>query len=320
MNKPLFFVFPGQGSQKVGMGLDLYKNHKVAKEVFDEVDDSLNQKLSEIIFYGSEEELRFTPNTQPALMVVSIAITRILEYELKKNISEFVKIVAGHSLGEYSALCSTGSLTLKDTTKLLRERGNSMQNAVKDIETKMTAVIGLDLNKVEESIKNCSLGEGEQCEIANDNCPGQIIISGTTLGVDKVSDALKKHGARSLIDLNVSAPFHCSLMKSASLELKEIIINSKLEQVHTDFISNVTANYEKESEKIKELLVEQIFSRVRWRETILLAEKSNAKIIEVGSGKVLTGINKRINRDIEVENISNLSEIELFLKKNQKSI
>ena len=297
MNKPLFFVFPGQGSQKVGMGLDLYKNHKVAKEVFDEVDDSLNQKLSEIIFYGSEEELRFTPNTQPALMVVSIAITRILEYELKKNISEFVKIVAGHSLGEYSALCSTGSLTLKDTTKLLRERGNSMQNAVKDIETKMTAVIGLDLNKVEESIKNCSLGEGEQCEIANDNCPGQIIISGTTLGVDKVSDALKKHGARSLIDLNVSAPFHCSLMKSASLELKEIIINSKLEQVHTDFISNVTANYEKESEKIKELLVEQIFSRVRWRETILLAEKSNAKIIEVGSGKVLTGINKRINRD-----------------------
>ena len=318
MNKPLVLVFPGQGSQILGMGQDLYKGHKVGRDVFDEVDESLNQKLSKIIFSGSESELRLTSNTQPALMAVSLAIIRVIEFELKKKISDFVEIVLGHSLGEYSSLCSIGSITLRDASILLRKRGTAMQNSVKNINTKMSAVIGLEIDQVEEILGSIDFKKNDLCEIANDNCPGQIIISGTESGVNEASLKLKDLGARSIIDLNVSAPFHCSLMNQASIELKDSIESTNFLKLQTKFISNVSANFEDDPEKIKELLIKQVFCRVRWRESILKVKNYGInKIIEVGAGKVLTGINKRMKLDINLENISNLNEIDTFMENNK---
>tara|TARA_Y100001968_G_scaffold327392_1_gene372337 strand:- start:1223 stop:2188 length:966 start_codon:yes stop_codon:yes gene_type:complete len=318
MNKPLVLVFPGQGSQILGMGQDLYKGHKVGRDVFDEVDESLNQKLSKIIFSGSESELRLTSNTQPALMAVSLAIIRVIEFELKKKISDFVEIVLGHSLGEYSSLCSIGSITLRDASILLRKRGTAMQNSVKNINTKMSAVIGLEIDQVEEILGSIDFKKNDLCEIANDNCPGQIIISGTESGVNEASLKLKDLGARSIIDLNVSAPFHCSLMNQASIELKNSIESTNFMKLPTKFVSNVSANFEDDSQKIKELLIKQVFCRVRWRESILKVKNYGVnKIIEVGAGKVLTGINKRMKLDINLENISNLKEIDTFMENNK---
>ncbi len=318
MNKPLVLVFPGQGSQILGMGQDLYKGHKVGRDVFDEVDESLNQKLSKIIFSGSESELRLTSNTQPALMAVSLAIIRVIEFELKKKISDFVEIVLGHSLGEYSSLCSIGSITLRDASILLRKRGTAMQNSVKNINTKMSAVIGLEIDQVEEILGSIDFKKNDLCEIANDNCPGQIIISGTESGVNEASLKLKDLGARSIIDLNVSAPFHCSLMNQASIELKNSIESTNFMKLPTKFVSNVSANFEDDPQKIKELLIKQVFCRVRWRESILKVKNYGVnKIIEVGAGKVLTGINKRMKLDINLENISNLKEIDTFMENNK---
>ena len=319
MSKPLVLVFPGQGSQILGMGQDLYKEHKVGKNVFDEVDESLNQKLSKIIFSGSESQLRLTSNTQPALMAVSLAIIRIIEFELKKKISDFVEIVLGHSLGEYSSLCSIGSITLRDASILLRKRGNAMQNSVKNINTKMSAVLGLEIDQVEEVLGSIDFKKNDLCEIANDNCPGQIIISGTESGVNEASIKLKDIGARSIIDLNVSAPFHCSLMNQASIELKDSIESTNFMKLSTKFISNVSANFEDDPEKIKELLIKQVFCRVRWRESILKVKNFGInKIIEIGAGKVLSGINKRMRLDISLENVSNLEEIDKFMENNKE--
>ena len=315
----LALVFPGQGSQILGMGQDLYKGHKVGRDVFDEVDESLNQKLSKIIFSGSESELRLTSNTQPALMAVSLAIIRVIEFELKKKISDFVEIVLGHSLGEYSSLCSIGSITLRDASILLRKRGTAMQNSVKNINTKMSAVIGLEIDQVEEILGSIDFKKNDLCEIANDNCPGQIIISGTESGVNEASLKLKDLGARSIIDLNVSAPFHCSLMNQASIELKDSIESTNFLKLQTKFISNVSANFEDDPEKIKELLIKQVFCRVRWRESILKVKNFGInKIIEIGAGKVLTGINKRMRLDIDLENVSNLEEVDKFMEKNKE--
>ena len=319
MSKPLVLVFPGQGSQILGMGQDLYKEHKVGKDVFDEVDESLNQKLSKIIFSGSESQLRLTSNTQPALMAVSLAIIRIIEFELKKKISDFVEIVLGHSLGEYSSLCSIGSITLRDASILLRKRGNAMQNSVKNINTKMSAVLGLEIDQVEEVLGSIDFKKNDLCEIANDNCPGQIIISGTESGVNEASIKLKDIGARSIIDLNVSAPFHCSLMNQASIELRDSIESTNFMKLSTKFISNVSANFEDDPEKIKELLIKQVFCRVRWRESILKVKNFGInKIIEIGAGKVLSGINKRMRLDISLENVSNLEEIDKFMENNKE--
>lgn len=321
MSKSFIFIFPGQGSQKIGMGLDLYRNHHIAREVFDEVDETLNQKLSKIMFEGSESDLKFTPNTQPALMCVSIAIVKILEYELKRKISDFVEVVLGHSLGEYSSLCSVNSINLEDTSKILRIRGDAMQNSVEGIQTTMVAVIGLDIKEIEEKINDLKLTEDSVCEIANDNCPGQVILSGTKDGVDLVCQKLKDSGARSLINLNVGAPFHCSLMKPASLVMADALSSINFRKPETKFVSNVTADFEDDKEKINRLLVEQIFSKVRWRESILKASSLEArKIVEIGSGKVLSGINKRIGVNLEIQNISTLKDLDSFLSDNKSDL
>ena len=252
-------------------------------------------------------------------MAVSLAIIRIIEFELKKKISDFVEIVLGHSLGEYSSLCSIGSITLRDASILLRKRGNAMQNSVKNINTKMSAILGLEIDQVEEVIGSINFKKNDLCEIANDNCPGQIIISGTESGVNEASIKLKDIGARSIIDLNVSAPFHCSLMNQASIELRDSIESTNFMKLSTKFISNVSANFEDDPEKIKELLIKQVFCRVRWRESILKVKNFGInKIIEIGAGKVLSGINKRMRLDISLENVSNLEEIDKFMEKNKE--
>ncbi len=319
MSEKIILVFPGQGSQVVGMGYEIYKNHKKAKEVFEEIDDTLNFKLSKLIFEGPIEELTLTQNAQPSLMAVSLALIKVIEEETKKKISQFSETVIGHSLGEYTALCSLDSINLRDTTSLLRIRGESMQNCVKNIETSMIAVIGLDIIKIEEIIKENDLPKNEVCEIANDNCPGQVILSGTKNGVEKISSLLKKSGARSLINLKVSAPFHCSLMKEASQIMKESLKSIKLKNFESKFISNVTADFETDPDRIKDLLVKQVSERVRWRESIIKATRNNNNVIEVGSGKVLTGMNKRIDKSLITSNISDSDDINIFLK-NYKEI
>ncbi len=317
MFSKIIVVFPGQGSQIVGMGRDLFENHPVAREVFEEVDDTLNQKLSKITLNGPENELTLTENTQPAIMSVSMALVRVIEYESKRKIYEFSDAILGHSLGEYSALCSLNSLNLKDATSLLRKRGKAMQDSVMNLKTKMVAVIGLDIKKVEKIIEENNVDSNELCEIANDNCPGQVILSGTENGVIFISDILKDNGARSIVDLKVSAPFHCSLMDKASDMMKGYLNDIALKELRSNFISNVTAEFEKNSEKIKELLIKQVSSRVRWRESIIKSTNKVNSIVEIGPGKILTGMNKRINRDYNLLSVSNLDDINKFLEKFQ---
>ena len=311
-------IFPGQGSQTVGMGLDLYQNHKRAREVFDEVDEALNFRLSKIIFEGPDELLKLTVNTQPAIMATSLAVVKVLEDELKKDISSFSEVVLGHSLGEYSALCSINSISISETAKILQLRGKAMQESVGGIETKMVAVIGLDIVNLETELRTFTLKKNEVCEIANDNCPGQIILSGTKNAIEEFSTILKKIGARSVIDLNVSAPFHCSLMNEASKIMKKVLEVTDLKNFNTKFISNVNAKFENDTNKIKSLLIDQISSRVRWRESILLAENTGPKVfVEVGNGKVLSGMNKRISKNISSQNLADMKGIGQFIDSNK---
>jgi [acyl-carrier-protein] S-malonyltransferase len=313
MNK-FSVIFPGQGSQVVGMGLDLYENHVKAKEVFNIVDEALSQKLSKIIFHGDEEKLKLTSNTQPALMAVSIALVKVLENELGKKLTDFTEIVLGHSLGEYTSLCSIDSLEINSAAKLLRIRGDAMQNSVKNIETRMVAVIGLELEIIEDLLRKIK-EKDFLCEIANDNCPGQIILSGFKKSIDKFSKILKSSGARSIIDLQVSAPFHCSLMKPAADVMFEAFQDVSIKKPIIKFINNVSAEFVDEPDEIKKKLTEQVYKRVRWRESILKVSKSNIDtIIEIGSGKVLTGLNRRMKINQGLFNLSNMSDIENFIK------
>ncbi len=307
------FIFPGQGSQKIGMGKNLYQEYREAKDVFDLIDDTLNRKLSEIIFFGTNEELTKTSNNQPALMAVSIALVKVIEKEANIKFSDLASIVCGHSLGEYSALCSINSINIANTARLLETRGKAMQESVAGEKTKMTAVIGLNIEDVENILEENK--SDRVCQIANDNCPGQIVLSGHSDQIDKISKICKQNGAKITIDLNVSAPFHCSLMKNVSNTIQLALKDVNVSDADTKFINNYNACFEKNSENIKKLLVKQVVNRVRWRETINLVANSEVnKIFEIGSGKVLSGLNRRMGINLETENISCSDDINHFLK------
>ena len=307
------FIFPGQGSQKVGMGKDLYDNFPVAKEVFQEVDDALSINLSRIIFEGEEEELKLTINTQPALMAVSFAIVRVIESFIGKNISEVGKFTAGHSLGEYSALVSARSIKLNDAAKILRLRGEFMQNAVPLNIGAMAALIGVETNIIEE-IRSKYVEKDEIIDIGNDNAPGQFVISGHNSIVDKVIANHKAFGIKRAIKLPVSAPFHCRLMEKARENMESYIQDLELLSPKLILVNNVGAAPLTETNKIKDSLVEQITNTVRWRESIdNMCDLGVDNFIEIGAGNVLSGLVKRINKTVNSISIQNIENIENYI-------
>ena len=306
------FTFPGQGSQIVGMGKTLSQQFAEARAVFEEVDDALGQKLSTIMFEGPEDTLTLTANAQPALMAVSMAVLRVME-EQGLNLKEKVAFVAGHSLGEYSALCAAGTFSLADTARLLRIRGEAMQDAVGVGEGAMAAIIGLDEDTVEE-ICSSVLGEGV-CQIANDNGGGQLVISGETNAINAACKIASEKGAKRAIILPVSAPFHSSLMQPAADAMKEALLDVNKNAPLVPLIPNVTVEPESDPQHIIELLVHQVTGRVRWRETIeWFAQNGVDTLFEIGSGKVLTGLARRINKDINGLTVGSSEEIETALK------
>ena len=307
------FIFPGQGSQKVGMGKDLYDNFPVAKEVFQEVDDALSINLSRIIFEGEEEELKLTINTQPALMAVSFAIVRVIEGLIGKNLSEVGKFTAGHSLGEYSALVCARSIKLNDAAKILRLRGEFMQNAVPLNIGAMAALIGVDTNIVDE-IRSKYVEKDEIIDIGNDNAPGQFVISGHNSIVDKVIANHKAFGIKRAIKLPVSAPFHCRLMEKARENMESYIQDLELLSPKLILVNNVGAAPLTEINKIKDSLVEQITNTVRWRESIdNMCDLGVDNFIELGAGNVLSGLVKRINKSVDSSSIQNIENIENYI-------
>ncbi|MDC0418116.1 ACP S-malonyltransferase [Pelagibacteraceae bacterium] len=284
-------LFPGQGSQIVGMGSEFYNNFPSVKKIFLEGDEAINFKISKIILEGPENELKLTQNTQPAILLVSYAIFSVLKKEFNFNLEE-VKYFAGHSLGEYSALLCANSLNFKDALNLLFERGKSMQEAVPAGQGGMLAVLGTntdDINNFTSRLKNKGV-----CEIANDNSDGQIIVSGNIETIEELKAILKEEKRKSIL-LPVSAPFHCSLMNPAAIKMKSKIDNIVFQQPEFEIISNVTSQPTKNPDDIKNLLVKQIYSKVRWRESILfMGSKKINDFIEIGPGKVLSGLVKRI--------------------------
>ena len=300
-------LFPGQGSQFVGMGKDLYNAFDLVKKIFNEADEKLNYKLSKIILEGPENELKLTKNTQPAILTISHSIFKLMKEEFNiehKN----VKYFAGHSLGEYSALVSSGSLNFLDAIYLLHERGKSMQEAVPEGTGSMLAVMGTKIDELEKLIKQLSRDLGV-CEIANDNSEGQIILSGHIKAINEMNKILKNLKKRSIF-LPVSAPFHCSLMRSAADKMDEKIKNTTFKNPKISLVANVTAQEVKDSEEIKNLLVKQIVSRVRWRESVLyMIQNGVNEFIEIGPGKVLSGLIKRISDKVSSKSINTIEEI-----------
>ena len=299
-------MFPGQGSQSVGMGVDLYKNFELVKKIFNQADEKLNFHLSKIILDGPENELKLTKNTQPAIMTLSYSIYKLIVEEFGIDIQN-IKYFCGHSLGEYSALVSIGSLTFEDALYLLHERGKSMQEAVPEGRGAMLAVLGIKLEDIEKLINEIKV-KGV-CEIANDNSDSQVILSGEKKAIDEISDILKKNKKKSIF-LPVSAPFHCSLMKSAAEKMKDKILKTNFKKPNKEIISNVTARPVVDTEIIKKLLIDQISSKVRWRESLLyMVENGVNEFIEIGPGKVLSGLAKRISGNINVKSINTIEDI-----------
>ena len=299
-------MFPGQGSQSVGMGADLYKNFELVKKIFKQADEKLNFHLSKIILDGPENELKLTKNTQPAIMTLSFSIYKLIVEEFGVDIKD-TKYFCGHSLGEYSALVSIGTLTFEDALYLLHERGKSMQEAVPEGHGAMLAVLGLKLEDIEKLIKETKI-KGI-CEIANDNSDSQVILSGEKKAINEISGILKKNKKKSIF-LPVSAPFHCSLMKSAAEKMKDKILKTNFKKPNKEIISNVTARPVTDTEIIKKLLIDQISSKVRWRESLLyMVENGVNEFIEIGPGKVLSGLAKRISGNINVKSINTIEDI-----------
>ena len=304
-------LFPGQGSQFVGMASDFYKKFNSVKEIFKIVDKTLGYSLSELILNGPEEELKLTKNTQPAIMTVGVSIFNVLKKEFSINLNDAI-FFAGHSLGEYTALVCAGSLTVERAAYLLNERGKAMQEAVPDGNGSMTAVLGMTIDELEKELS--LLPKEEICEIANDNSNGQIVVSGTTNANKILITNLKKRKKKGIV-LPVSAPFHCSLMQKASEKMKDKIENTAFIKPTPSIISNVTAGAESDISRIKSLLVEQITSRVRWRESVdFMINKGVKDFIEIGPGKVLSGLVKKINKDVGIKNINTFDDIKNYKK------
>ena len=306
------FIFPGQGTQVVGMGKEIAKAFPAAKHVFEEVDEALKQKLSKVIFEGPEKELLLTENAQPAVMAVSMALIRILQSEASFNIVKDCKFVAGHSLGEYSALTAVQAIELQDTARVLKARGRAMQDAVPQGVGAMAALIGIDLDLAKEIASEAA--KGEVCVAANDNAPGQIVLSGHVGAVQRAVEIGKKTGAKRAILLAVSAPFHCSLMAPAADIMAGVLGGVQLNVPMNPIVANVTAAPEIEPLEIRRLLVEQVTSPVRWRESIMKMKKLGVRtFVEVGVGKVLTGMVKRIDRELKGFSIQSAHDIDEFL-------
>ena len=306
-------VFPGQGSQTVGMGKDLADAFTVAKEVFLEVDDALSENLSKKMFDGPGEELLLTENAQPALMAVSMAVVRVLQQEGKISLADTFKYAAGHSLGEYSALCAAGAFDITTAARLLRTRGKAMQQAVPVGQGGMAALIGADLEQAKEVAAEAA--QGDVCVAANDNAPGQVVLSGTTAAIDRAVEIAAKKGIKRAVKLAVSAPFHSPLMQPAADVMAEALAAVRIKTPRFPVIANVTAQPVTESEEIARLLVAQVTGSVRWRESMLFAQENGVDtLVEAGAGKVLTGMAKRIHPDLKGIALNTPQDIENFLK------
>jgi [acyl-carrier-protein] S-malonyltransferase len=304
------FVFPGQGSQAVGMGKALAEASPAAREVFEEVDDALGQKLSTLMFEGPEDQLTLTENAQPAIMAASIAALRVLEREGNLTLSDKADYVAGHSLGEYSALCAAGALSLSQTAKLLKLRGQAMQAAVPVGIGAMAALLGLDLEAAQAAAAEAA--QGEVCAAANDNAPGQVVISGHKAAVERAIEIAKTKGAKRGILLPVSAPFHCALMQPAADAMAEALGQADLRAPFVPLVANVTAGPVAAPDDIRRLLVEQVTGMVRWRESVsAMAGLGVASFVECG-GKVLGPMIKRIEPDATPVSLVTMADIEAF--------
>ncbi|WP_417821791.1 ACP S-malonyltransferase [Terasakiella sp.] len=306
------FVFPGQGSQAVGMGKELADAFAVAREVFQEVDEALSQNLSKIMFEGPDDELVLTENAQPALMAVSIAVARVLETEGNIKLADHCDMVAGHSLGEYSALAAMGAFSLADTARLLKVRGRAMQAAVPVGEGAMAACLGLSLEDAQAVADEAA--QGEVCTAANDNAPGQVVLSGAKSAIERAIVIAKEKGAKRSVLLPVSAPFHCALMQPAADAMAEALADVTIHAPSVAVVANVAAEKVIDPEEIRKLLVEQVCGSVRWREGVLyMKEQGVEQLVELGTGKVLSGLAKRIDRSLSGVAVNGPADIESFL-------
>jgi len=308
------FVFPGQGSQAVGMGRELAENFDSAAQVFQEVNDALDQDLSKLMFEGPEDELTLTENAQPALMAVSMAVVRILGEESGSNPMGKAQFVAGHSLGEYSALAAAGTFSLADTARLLKIRGRAMQEAVPVGQGAMAALLGLDIDVAVSVAEEAS--QGEICTAANDNANGQVVISGTKAAVERAIALASEQGAKRSVMLPVSAPFHCALMAPAAEAMAEALANVRMEAPVTPLVANVTAESVQDPTTIRRLLVEQVTGMVRWRDSVLyMKDQGVDTLVELGAGKVLSGLARRIDRSLSAESVGTADSVAAFLEK-----
>jgi [acyl-carrier-protein] S-malonyltransferase len=309
------FVFPGQGSQAVGMGKALAEAFGPARLVFEEIDDALGQKLSKLMFEGPEGDLTLTENAQPALMAVSLAVLRVLETEGKFRLADKASYVAGHSLGEYSALAAAGAFTLADTARLLKLRGQAMQKAVPVGEGAMAALLNFDLERAQKVAAQAAAETNLVCAVANDNDPSQVVISGAKAAVERGGALALEAGAKRSVMLPVSAPFHCPLMQPAADAMAEALAKTDIRMPVVPVIANVTAQPVSDPAAIRKLLVDQVTGTVRWRESVQTLKSLNVShVFELGAGKVLSGLVKRIDKEIDSLSVGQPADIEAALK------
>jgi len=307
------FTFPGQGSQKIGMGKALADAFTSARETFEEVDDALETPLSNVMWTGEEEELRLTQNAQPALLATSLAVIRVLEKDFHINLKDKVAYVAGHSLGEYSALCSAGVFSLSDAVRLVRTRGLTMQKAVGVGEGAMAAILGLEMDVVRDIAD--AAAQGQVCQVANDNSPGQIVVSGAAEAIDRAVDIAKEKGARMAVLLPVSAPFHCDMMQPAAVVMQAELDRIDVTPATIPLVANVLASAISQPADIKSRLVEQVTGMVRWRESVVfMADNGIKTFYEIGAGKVLTGLARRIDRSLQGIAVGEPEQVEALAK------